>query len=405
MARKSCSIGRGEYDEGSFSDIIHQYIEASTKEDLTRVKQEMLSERRLQELHSWSQGVLSEFIPHFQDRLTSIDVDSDQWHLEIDKWNWMGFILGRLGAFKWSEQIYRALYDLLCALQTSKGRIPKGTPLHQIGWVDLLRGSPDSIKRSQYYMKLAMLEDKITLGRGFKNQPAYNVLRAEHNLSGAHLERLSRAVETYEENHPGTSFLRPELIYLEYVVDRKNQERSSLYDLDLTLARELLKAVREAMTNEEKGRSLETLLAYLFLTSPGFEVLHNLVSFDAQIDLLVRNLYTTDPLLDEFGKYIIVECRNIKEKVNSKAIRDFATKVIQASCNSGILCSKRGITGSVEKRAARDARMAILKVHQRHGVIIVPLAIDQLEAVVEKEVPLVDVVISEYEKIRFDLVN
>lgn len=139
------------------------------------------------------------------------------------------------------------------------------------------------------------------------------------------------------------------------------------------------------------------------MTSPGFEVLRDLVSFDAQIDLLIRNLHTSDPILDEFGKYIIVECRNISKKVDAKAIRDFAAKVIQASCNSGILVTKKGITGDAEKEAARDARMAILKVHYRHGVVIVPLVIDQLEQVIEKQVSLLDILISGYEKIRFDL--
>ncbi|MBE9594150.1 MAG: restriction endonuclease [Proteobacteria bacterium] len=346
---------------------------------------------------------MSEFILYFKERFKELNVDSDEWNLEIDKWNWMGIVLGSLRALKLSEEIYRALYDLLCDLQSCKGRIAKGTPLHQIGWVDLLRGTPESIKRSQYYMKQAMIEDKITVNDRFKNIPAYKVLKGEHNLSEAHLNRLAQWVETYKGKHPGDLCLRPELIYLEYVIDRNNQERSSLYDLDSKLARQLMEEVKRAKTPDEKGSSLEILMAYLFLTSPGFEVLRNLVSFDAQIDLLIRNLHTSDPILDEFGKYIFVECRNIKEKVDAKAIRDFASKVIQASCNSGILITKKGITGDAEMEAARDARMAILKVRLLHGVVIVPLLIDQLELVIEKQVSILDILISEYEKIRFDL--
>ena len=403
MAKKRHSLSGDEFVEWSFSDIIHQYIEASGKEELDKVKQEILKAKRLQELQYWSHGLLSEFIPYFKERLKDLDVDSDEWNLEIDKWNWMGIVLGSLRAFKLSEEIYRALYDLLCDLQSYKGRIAKGTPLHQIGWVDLLRGTPESIKRSQYYMKQAMIEDKITVNGGFKNLPAYKVLKGEHNLSEAHLNRLAQWVETYKGKHPGDLCLRPELIYLEYVIDRNNQERSSLYDLDSKLARQLMDEVKRAKTPDEKGSSLEILMAYLFLTSPGFEVLRNLVSFDAQIDLLIRNLHTSDPILDEFGKYIFVECRNIKEKVDAKAIRDFASKVIQASCNSGILITKKGITGDAKRVAARGARMAILKVRLLHGVVIVPLRIDQLELVIEKQVSILDILISEYEKIRFDL--
>lgn len=404
MSKKGCSISGNEHTEESFSDIVHQYIDTSSKEELDKVKQEILKPERLQELQYWSRRLLSEFIPYFKERFKDLDVDSDEWNLEIDKWNWMGIVLGwSLRAFKLSEEIYRALYDLLCDLQSYKGRIAKGTPLHQIGWVDLLRGTPESIKRSQYYMKLAMIEDKITVNDGFKNLPAYKVLKGVHNLSEAHLNRLAQWVETYKEKHPGDLCLRTELIYLDYVIDRNNQERSSLYDLDSKLARQLMEEVKRAKTSDEKGSSLEILMAYLFLTSPGFEVLRNLVSFDAQIDLLIRNLHTSDPILDEFGKYIFVECRNIKEKVDAKAIRDFASKVVQASCNSGILITKKGITGDAEREAARDARMTILKVRLLHGVVIVPLRIDQLETVIEKQVSILDILVSEYEKIRFDL--
>jgi len=269
MTKKVCSISSDEYDEGSFSDILHQYIEAPTKAEFDKVKQKILLSNCLQGLQYWSQGLLLEFILHFKERFKDLDVDSDKWNLEIDKWNWMGIALGKLRAFKWSEEIYRALYDLFCDLQSHKGRIAKGTPLHQIGWVDLLRGTPESIKRSQYYMKLAMLEDKITVDDGFKNLPAYKVLRGEHNLSETYLDRLAQAVEIYKKKHPEDACLRPELIYLEYVIDRSKQERSSLYDLDSKLARQLMEDVKRTTTANEKGVSLEILLAYLFFDFPG----------------------------------------------------------------------------------------------------------------------------------------
>jgi len=402
MIKKKCSIRGFEYEEGSFSDIIHQYIEASSNQELDKVKKE-IQDKWLQGLINWSEGVLSEFIPHFKERFRNINVNSDEWSLEIDKWNWMGIVLGQLQAFKWSEEIYRALHEILCDLQLSKGRIPKGTPLHQIGWVDLLRGTQESIKRSKYYMKLAMIEDKISDSKSYKNLPAYRVLKGEHNLSEDNLDRLAKWVDTYKKKHSGNQSLRPELIYLEYVIKRNNKERSSLYDLDSKLANQLMENVKKATKQNDKGSNLEILLAYLLLTSPGFEVLRNIVSFDAQIDLLIRNLHTNDPVLNEFGKYILVECKNIKNKVDAKIIRDFSSKVIQSSCNSGILISKKEITGSTEKQAARDARMAILKVYQRHGVVIIPLSIAQLEPVIKKQVSFLDILVHEYEKIRFDI--
>ena len=105
-----------------------------SQEELEKIKKE-ITEKRLNELLAFSEGVLAEFVPHFKERFKDVDVKSDIWGLEIEKWNWIGIVLGQLKAFKWSEEIYRALYEQLCALQLTKGRLSKGTPLHQMGWV------------------------------------------------------------------------------------------------------------------------------------------------------------------------------------------------------------------------------------------------------------------------------
>lgn len=398
VKQKECSVGT-KYEIGDFSDTIHQFIEAPSKEKLDEVKR-VIVEQRINELLQHSQGVVSEFAAHFSERLKKVKIDSKDWDLEIDKWNWMGQVLGQLGAFKWAEMVYRSLYSVLCDLQEVKNsRIHKGTPLHQIGWVDLLRVTPESLKRSQFYMKLAMIEDCISTIGGFKNLPAYRVLSGEHNIPEANLDRLasvtSRHCEEYEKQN-----WRPELLYLRYVIDRDNKERSSMYELDPKLGRLLLKNTKEATTNDEKGKSLEILMAYLFLASQGFEVLHNLKSPDSQHDLLIRNLNTADPILSEFGKYLFVECRNIEDKVDAKAVRDFASKVIHASCNSGILIAKSGITGDAD---GNGARMTILKIYQRHNAVIVPLTIDQLGPLIDQQSSLNDLLVHEYEKVRFDL--
>jgi len=401
--QKECSLNGAKYNVGSFSDIIHQFIEASSKEELEKIKAEMVMENRLQELLQYSQGVVSEFVPHFSERFKAIEIESDAWHLEIDKWNWTGQLLGRLGAFgalRWAESIYKSLYSILCDLQQEKRRrINKGTPLHNTGWVDLIRGTPESLKRSQFFMKLAMIEDVISVKDGFKNLPAYRVLNGEHNIPEANLDRLAEVTNGFRKEYEEQNW-RPELIYLYYVIDRDNKERSGMYELDPKLGCSLLKSTKDAVSNDAKGKSLEILMAYLFLTCNGFEVLHNLKSMDSQHDLLIRNLNTTDPILSEFGKYLFVECRNIEDRVDAKAIRDFTAKVIQASCNSGILIAKSGITGDVE---GNGARMAILKNYQRHDVVIVSLTLNQLENLIDQRLSLIDLLVHEYEKVRFDL--
>lgn len=404
MIRKKCSVRGFEYDEGSLSDVIHQYIEASTPDELNKIIKDILtSQQRLIELQNWKEGILAEFTPHFTERFRSLEAESDPWKFEVSKWITMGFVLERLTAYKWAEEISRALYNIFCDLQAEKGRIHKGDPLHYIGWINLLIGTEETIKKSKYYMKLAMIEDYLTNEATYSNLPAYKVLRGEHNISDTYLNNLIQGIKTYKARYAGDPFLRPELIYLDYATNPKNLERSSICDFDIRLAKQLMNRVEQAKTAAEKGSSYEILLSYLFASTPGFEVLRNINTYDAQIDILIRNLQKNDPLLNEFGKYIIVECRNIEDKIDAKAIRDFSVKVFQASCNSGILVSKKGVTGENEQQAARDARMAILKVHQRQGVVIVPLTSAHIELITQGQVSLLDVLVSEYEKIRFDI--
>jgi hypothetical protein len=134
-------------------------------------------------------------------------------------------------------------------------------------------------------------------------------------------------------------------------------------------------------------------MAYLFLSS----------TFDEELDLVVRNLATTNPILQEFGRYILVECKNIERRVDAKAVRDFSSKVITHSCKTGILISKKGYSGQREMDAARDARLAMIKAHQRHEIIIVPLNFLHLRDITQRRKTLGDVLLQQYEKIRFDM--
>lgn len=159
----------------------------------------------------------------------------------------------------------------------------------------------------------------------------------------------------------------------------------------------------KARQSARKGRSLERLMAYIFLSAGGFQVKTNVSTFDEELDLVVRNLATTNPILQEFGRYILVECKNIEGRVDAKTVRDFSSKVVTHSCKTGVLISKEGYSGQREKGAARDARLAMIKAHQRHEVIIIPLNFLHLRDIIQRRKTLGDVLLQQYEKIRFDM--
>ena len=396
-----CPTCENFFDSSSFLNVLHQYINSKNKEELDEIRVNIIK-NRLQELQFFSQG-LSLFLREHSENLIINAHNTDNWDFEIDKWNWFGIILAHyLKADKYAEIIYRALYSLLCELQAKCGRIHKGLPLHQIGWIYLLRGNQESLEKSQFYIKLAMIEDIVANPKGYKSLPAYSVLKGEHNISDYCLDELAKSVENYKkkDNH----LFRPELIYLNYVINPNNHERTSFYELDSHLANNLFDECFDD-DNQRKGTGLEMLFAYVFLASPGFEVLRDVKSLDSQHDLLIRNLHTGDPIVDELGKYVLIECRNKASKVSAKEIRDFAAKVIQTSCNSGIIITKKGITGAISKKSMSAGRLAISKIYQRHNVAIIPITIEQLKQVLDKKISLIDLLVSEYEKIRFEMTS
>jgi len=50
-----------------------------------------------------------------------------------------------------------------------------------------------------------------------------------------------------------------------------------------------------------------------------------------------------------------------------------------------------------------DTTLTIIKIHQRQNVVIVPIALDKIQDVINKQIPFVQILISAYEKTRFEM--
>lgn len=233
-----------KYEPGSWSDWVHRYINANSESELKA----LLEKLNLQHLQTWTQGLLDEFAMHFEPRLHAYATDSLDWKLIVDgKWPQIGIILAQLGAFKWARLLYELEYSVLCRAQIKKGRVHKGTPLHQIGWVALVESTPESLVQSKYFIKLALIEDCLTFGDQYKNQPAFRVLNKEHHLAEPVLARLADAVMKWARVRR-TRFerSRPELIYLDVVRDSGGSEESDYFQFDSDIAAYLLEDVEDA---------------------------------------------------------------------------------------------------------------------------------------------------------------
>lgn len=127
----------------------------------------------------------------------------------------------------------------------------------------------------------------------------------------------------------------PERINTEYV------------DLELEVYQQAYRSVREAESNHEKKESLESLSDLLFESITVTAVKEkNFRGKTNEIDLVIENTGGNGfSLFDDYGQYVLVECKNWADPVSAKEIRDFAGKMEYTGVQLGILFARHGITG------------------------------------------------------------
>jgi hypothetical protein len=79
-----------------------------------------------------------------------------------------------------------------------------------------------------------------------------------------------------------------------------------------------------------------------------------------------------------------------------------AGKVRFAGCRSGVLVSRKGVTGT-RGTTLRNAEYVIRTTYHRDGTILLLIDDDDMEAVIARRVGFVELLHQRYEQIRFDL--
>ncbi|MCL4552513.1 MAG: restriction endonuclease, partial [Candidatus Marsarchaeota archaeon] len=104
---------------------------------------------------------------------------------------------------------------------------------------------------------------------------------------------------------------------------------SATFSIDAKEYSAALAKTKKARTNEQKKQSLEGLAKLLFQGIPFLSFKYsNLRTASAEIDLvfLYRGFKETT-VFDELGRYFLVECKNWKDPVGAKHVRDFIGKM------------------------------------------------------------------------------
>jgi hypothetical protein len=395
--------------EHSYGQKIHQFIydQDKTPNELNQQIDEFL---KIAPFHpDWFEGLVKEMHLHF---VRFLRANGNQNNDAYRTWNLKWKLLAEaLLKFKREViEIYIGKYlDAFYEGQTAIGGfLGKGLPFALLASYYLQFGAPaQKSERAQVYFFLAMIEDMISnLGGGedWRTKPAWYVLQNVFRVPEAGVVTILDAVKG--ELDQGKQILYPEDILLDWLISAKHGSLNRIgcpFIFNRIYANYLVEEVKSGGkgTADSKGKTLERLGGYLFLTTHIFEVVHRKGTKDSDIDLFVRNRITDDPIFEEFGRYLLVECKNLDTKVDSGAIKKFAFDTIAASCSCGVLISKEGVSGEKDDIEIRDSIKAILVSAYKHGTLIIRLSLEDLHPVIRGEEDFRELLLKKYEEVRF----
>lgn len=126
---------------------------------------------------------------------------------------------------------------------------------------------------------------------------------------------------------------------------------------------ELVNIVETAKTSDDKGRSLEELIARLLASIPGFTVTGRIRTETEEIDISVLN-GSADPRFAREGAVILVECKNWSAKCGKNEFVVFKEKIEnrKGRCTLGFLVSWNGFKETVTKEMLRASHEHLLVV-------------------------------------------
>lgn len=130
-----------------------------------------------------------------------------------------------------------------------------------------------------------------------------------------------------------------------------------------TPLQELVEIVEKAKTSDEKGRSLEELVARVFGTIPGLTVGGRVRTETEEIDITILN-GSDDPRFKREEALVLVECKNWSSKCGKNEFVIFKEKLEnrKGRCSLGFLVSWNGFKETVTKEMLRSSHERLLVV-------------------------------------------
>jgi len=139
---------------------------------------------------------------------------------------------------------------------------------------------------------------------------------------------------------------------------------------DIKICQKHLLRIKKAITNDEKKKSLEEFADYLFDDCCTVIKIcdKNKRTSTAEIDRIASVKAIPCTFLQNWGDYILVECKNWGTPANSEVIMKIGSNMEKAKCTVAMLFSKNGVTG---RNGTKDAAGEITSQFDRGRTIIV----------------------------------
>jgi hypothetical protein len=295
-------------------------------------------------------------------------------------------------------QVISALYDKMIEFQTSCGtRIHKGMPLVWLRDFHLRLGHHATAKR---YAMLTLCEDAIN-DKGSLNAETggiYFRLAHDHGMSDSEIRRYSKLI--YEKSEKAGKYgLWPEWflqnIDNDWIVDCPSYNEAFLYYANKSYVKYLLSSL-----GEPTGKALELLAEYTLSIIPGFRTVRRQRTPSTDYDIICSIEGADFDFRGELGRYMICECKDWSKPVDFGTVAKFCRILDSAKCKSGVIFSKKGITG---KGKTKDADRERLKVFQDRAQAILIVDQSDLELIAEGH-NFIAALRRKYEQVRLDLI-
>ena len=325
-------------------------------------------------------------------RFTSASIAAPQ-SREQRAWELAGLVHLNTGRVHEALAIFWSMYQHMLLAQSGGHYVHKGLPLVWIG--DCFRALGFPVHAKRYHM-LTLCEDALR-GEGMVSAQETGIYfrLAWGRLPDAELQRYAKLFHQLGRESPEDKLFPEALLQRvdqRWLTEFPSASEASSYWTNPPYIQNLL-------GKEKSGKKLELLAEYLMSCMPGCRTTRRKRSPSTDYDVVCSMEGFEVDFRSELGRYFVCECKDWNKRADFSSMAKFCRVLESTKSKFGILFSRNGISGA--GRAVDGAREQ-LKVFQEHGMVIVVVDLDDLQAVASGS-NFIQVLRERYEAVRLDL--